>query len=719
MLNLLSIFFGGTLTLAAAYGLGAVLWRKQAAPPEILLATGAAALSLAVFVLLLCHAAVWPVFLALGICGIAGPRWRRAGTPADPIVKPLSSWERCIAGAIFAAFGIFYLVNALAPEIQADGITYHLGLPYEYVRLGAFPSHVRFYDVIPQGMEMLFTMAFAFGRHAAAKLVELGFFAAGLPLIFRIGRRLGIGDTASLAVAVFYWSAPVMGLTGSSSYNDAALVFFALAAFYLLLTGEHLPIAGALAGFCYCIKFPGLFVGIAALLFLLSTGKQRRRNTAILLAGMACTVTPWMARSMILTGNPVAPLRNDLFQNPYFNLRTDQELTAGMRSMHGIAPADLPWELALGDGLSGTFGPMLFMLPLGLLACRRREGRVCIAAAIALAIPWWSNTGARFLMPAVMLAAFPLAMVLPRRTAWLLIALQAVVCWPPVLNTWQAPYTFRLHELPWQAALGIESEEHYLQNHVSEYNVAKMVEHFTAPNARTYSLIPVAAAYTARDVSVEWQSAEGDRLVDTLRMASKYQEEPLFDWTAAWPLASLRALRFRMGESSGEEWDVAEVQLFSGADRMFNSPSWSLRAWPNVWEAPLAFDNRRSTVWRTWQPMRAGMFLEVELDHPQSLSGAVLASHTASSGAPLEIYGQDPGGSWRRLSTRPSQAKRPVEDLRLEATSVVRRAGYGYLLAPLGGEGNGKLGRQLLSQAPQWGLQVTASAGPNVLFKVR
>ena len=45
---------------------------------------------------------------------------------------------------------------------------------------------------------MLYTVAFAFGRHAAAKLVEFAFFLATVPLIFRLGRRLGATDLACL-----------------------------------------------------------------------------------------------------------------------------------------------------------------------------------------------------------------------------------------------------------------------------------------------------------------------------------------------------------------------------------------------------------------------------------------------------------------------------------------------------------------------------------------
>ena len=731
MLHLLTALFGGAFTLATAYGLGAVLWRRTQMAPEIVLATGAAAESGLVFLLLLCHAASWAVFLAVGV-GAAftaeALRTRRKRREKNDFTEtprrrgqPRTS-RGWIVAAAFGAYGFYYLVNALAPEIQPDGITYHLGLASEYARLGGFPARMRFYDALPLGMEMLFTVAFSFGRHAAAKLVELGLFTAAVPLIFRIGRKLGLSGAGALVPAVFYWTAPVIGLTGTSAYNDAALVFFTLAAFYLLLvwreSGErrYLLAAGALAGFCYAIKLPGIFVGAAALLFVLATGKGRMRNLLPLAAGLALTAAPWMIRDAVVTGNPIAPLGNSVFPNAYFHLKTERELDAGMRSRRGVTVVDTPWELALGDGFSGTFGPMLFVLPLGLLALRRREGRWCLAAAAILAIPGWSNSGARFLMPAAAVTAFALAMVLPSKAAWAAVAVQALVCWPPLLNAWQPPYTFRLHELPWRAALGLESEPAYLRSHIPEYNIARMVEGDTPPDARIYSLMPVATAYAARDVSVSWQSAEGDRLADALRTASNVPHDALLTRTASWPLSSLRALRFRASADASGEWSIAEIQLYSGEDHIFNSPLWSLRAWPNVWEAPLAFDSRHTTVWRTWQPVRRGMFLEVDLDHAQNLSGAAVLSPNME---PIEVYGRGEGPAWRLLTDRVSSERRATEDLRLEAVGVVRRAGYRYLLAPLGAEGNGQLGQQLYREAPQWGLAVVGEAGPNVLFKLQ
>src|ERR1035441_2423086 len=371
LMPLLANLFGAAFTLATAYALGALLMRQRPAPPEILLAIGAAAESVLVFLLLLFHLAHWGVFLSLGAAAILAARRgvTNNGTPAahDPIHIPRAAW------IVFLPYGVWYLVNALAPETIADGITYHLGLPNEYLRLGGFPDHVTFFDLVPQGMEMLYTVAFAFGRHAAAKLVEFAFFLATLPLIFRVGRRLGATDLACLVAAVFYFCAPVAGITGSSSYNDAAGVFFMLAAFYLLLLADprYLLPSGVLAGFCYAIKLPGLMAVAGAVLFV--AAQRRWKPVLIVAAGAALMMAPWTLRALVLTGNPVAPLMNSVFPNAYFLIATERELAASLRSLGDVRAAQVPWELAFGDRLTGTFGPLLLALPIGLLALRRRD----------------------------------------------------------------------------------------------------------------------------------------------------------------------------------------------------------------------------------------------------------------------------------------------------------------------------------------------------------
>lgn len=715
-LILLSILFGAALTLATAYALGSMALRRLPAPPEVALAVGAALESLLVFLALVAGIGYWPVYLAIGAAALAAYPGLRGKHSAEPL-----PWNRA-AAALFAAYGIFYLVNALAPETVSDGIVYHLGLAYEYTRLGSFSRRIEFYHMLPQGMEMLFTMAFAFGRHSAAKLVEFGIFVAGVPLIFRIGRRLGMRPVASLVGAVFYFTAPVIALTGTTSYNDAALVFFTLAAFYLLLAWRdsadwrYLPAAGLVAGFCYAIKFPGIFTAAGAVLFVLC---QRPRKALLVVAGAALAIAPWAIRSTVLTRDPAAPLMSAIFRNPYFHAATETDLERGLRSLGAVPASDVPWELAFGDRLVGTYGPLLFAMPLALIALRKRNGWLVLAAAVVLAIPWYSNSGARFLMPALVFGGMALGMALPRPAALAAIALQAIGCMPPLLDARLPAWQFRLHDFPWRAALRLEPEERYLLNHVPEYGVARMVERSTPPEARIFSLIPVANAYLARDVTVTWTSAEGDRMADALRTASIYPGQWFYDWKASWRPESLRALRFRMPASFEGEWDIAETQLYSGEVPIAPSPQWTLRAWPNRWEAPLAFDRLTVTGWRTWEPIRRGNYFEVDLDHPQLLTGVVLKTHTPAYRLMLDFYGQTLDGKWRRLTRYSDAIELPPLDLRLEAAKALRRNGFSYVLGPLGFDPWTPLARRMRSEAPQWGLETVAEGSNAVLFRIR
>ena len=191
--------------------------------------------------------------------------------------------------------------------------------------------------MLPQGMEMLFTMAFAFGRHSAAKLVEFGFLAATPTLSLRIGRRLGLPDRASLVAAVFYFCAPVAGLTGTASYNEAALVFFTLAAFYLLLvwrdTGEAWYLAGGWSGGGILLRHQNARrdgVGGRGALGGRIGRRRRWRELPLLAAGALPAVAPWLVRNAWVAGNPLAPLGNALFPNPYFHSLSERMLAANL-----------------------------------------------------------------------------------------------------------------------------------------------------------------------------------------------------------------------------------------------------------------------------------------------------------------------------------------------------------------------------------------------------
>lgn len=719
---MIAVLGGGILALATAYALGSLALRRLSAPAPLMLAVGAIIQSAVIFLLLLVGAASPIAFALLSVFAL-GAWWRFGSRPvAEPAKPPVGRTTRVLLAAIFGAYGIFYFVHALAPEIQPDAVTYHLGLVAEYLRLGRFPHRVGFYEMVPQGMEMLFLHAFAFGRHSAAKLVHFGFLAATVPLLMHLGRRLALPDGVALPAAAFYVCAPVVGLTGTSTYNDAALVFFVLATLYALLAWREtdargwLAVAGLTAGFCYAIKMSGLIALPAALLFVLIAGGRWR--VAVVAGVGALVAAPWMLRNAVLAGNPFAPLFNAWFPNPYFHIFTEKVLSNGLSSYGGVALWRAPWELAWGGALQGRFGPLFLAVPLGLVALRSKAGRLCWLAAMVLALPWFANMGARFLLPALPFLWLALAMALPRPAVWACLAVQAVACWPPAFELYSDKPIWHLVGFPWRAALRIEPESQYLGDHLQEYHVARMIEAATHPDEKILALMPVAKAYLPREVLEYWHSAEADRLTDILKVAGVRARAALYDVKGAWPAAPLRGVRFRLTRASPEEWDLREIRLYSHDDRVFDSPGWTVTASSYPWELPFALDENLATRWQTWAPMRPGMMAEIDFDRPQVLTGATLISEKPSPRFPITFDGLGMDGRWRLLSSSGQAELREHEDLRRAASFTVRRAGYRYILAPTGTDGNGPLGTIMDEDVVGWGLRIAGRAGPYVLFQI-
>lgn len=725
-----SIAFGAFFSLAVAWMLGNICLRRLAVPWTIALGVGAAAESTIVFLLLACGAGNWVCFLLLGVASTALYGWRGRGAVrlADPVTAPPDRLGLYVAWAVLSVYGVLYLINALAPELEPDARAYHLGLTAEYLRLGGFPHRVDFYSMLPQGFEMLFVPAFAFGRHSAARLVHCAFLLASVPLMLGIGRRLALVDGVAWSAALFYFCAPIAGITGTSAYTDAGGVFFTLATFYVLLVwrdtrdGRYLAVVGITAGFCYAIKFPGGLVTVLAVVFVIAVERRIRLSHLALLSGTALAVAaPWILRSWIATGNPVAPLFNRFFRNPYFHPSMDATLSATLRFWWGVPPWRVPYELAVGGGLGGSMGPIFFALPLGLLALRKGAGRLCWIAAALLAAPWFWNTSARFLMPALPFFALSLAMgaamVLPRQVLWACVALEAVACWPQVYGLYHPAYTWRLERFPWRAALRVQPEQDYLASILPAYHVAQLLKSNTAPGERTYSLITVPTAYTDREVLEYWHSAEAERLFDTLLLAIA-QDFTLFENKASWAPQAISALRIRMPKASPVEWQIHDIMLFSNGHSIPSDARPYLRAWPNPWELPLAFDGNPATRWRTWEPLRAGMYVEADFEHPLVLDGAVVSSPTPYDSLPFDFYGRV-GDRWHLLATRPTETAKPLGDVRMDATRSIRGAGFHYILADCGKDGLGVVGVAMAEHQADWGVEKVAGIGTEVLFRIK
>ncbi len=690
-------------TLASAYAAGLLIFPSLLLPRVIRLGLGSVVLSLIVFFELLAGAGMLPVFLATGLVLIAAGAWRYR-IVQYPVAEPLHAalW---IPFAIYAAI---YTVYAMAPEIQPDAITYHLGLTAEYARLHGFPARIGFYEMLPQGLELLFTMAYSLGGGSAAKLTHFAFLLATVPLMMAIGRELKLALTASYIAALLYFAMPVAAITGTSTYNDAALVFFTLATFHMLLLSNrarqpaHLIAVGLLAGFCYAIKITGLPIVVASLVAMLVL----TRSGWPLLAALV-PMAPWILRAFLLTGNPAAPLLNSWFPNAFFNAASEALMAAALRSHPGAGWREAIWQYAMGGGFDGMVGPLLFALPLALAAVRQRAGRLLVLAALVALSPWFLNAGTRFFMPAIPFLALALCLVAPVRLLAVLAGIQLLLCWPQVLGRFEVQYAWALHDLPWRAALRLEPEAVYLSREIGEYDIARMIENKTGPQDRTFCLTSVAKAYTTRDVRVYWYSTHEQRLEEALETALAHPARILA--SAALSGSPVTGVRVVAGAASPQEFRIFELGPFArGASQTAASPNES--------EAPGAVDGNRATSWRSRSPTERGMFLTALFQQPTVLDRVDIVMPEALAALPLIV--QTLNANWTTVADSLRTTRLPPEDLRRESTRALRQAGFRFILARAGNTGIDVIGADMVKHAAEWGLRDRGEFTPVHLFEI-
>ena len=523
--------FGAGFTVAVSMALGFLLLgglRVQFHRTEAALfafVSGSACLSLGVFFLCLLHQARPVAFAFLGAAAIGCAVWQarkqpeRAALPEMPVV-----W-RALFGVVFLAFFLCYFINGLAPEVSPDGSGYHLGNVARYARNAglAWDFH-SIYASLSQGMEMLFLVAFSFGRHSAAALVEVAFQAALPLLMVCYGRRFGFPRAAAFA-AVLVYASPIVGIAGSSAYIDVSVATLLFAVFYLLQVWDEerctnlLFFIGLLVGFSYALKYTAGVVLPFAMGFV--WWRRAARRVPVLLLGAAILITPWLLRNWLWLGNPAAPFLNHWFPNPYWTDAMESSYLAELAHYPSVKSYfAIPLQLTVTGGLvPGLLGPIFLLAPISLLALRHSHGRRLLLAGAVFAIPALFNTEVRFLIPPVPFLA--LAMGLALANSWgvlpVLAVFHAVISWPSVLNAYCDPNAWRIRGLPVRAALRLEPESSYIAAHIGDYALKPAIEQAVPPGGRIFSFAGRPAAYLDRDIIVGYESSLGEQVSQLLQ----------------------------------------------------------------------------------------------------------------------------------------------------------------------------------------------------------
>ncbi|MGH9665487.1 MAG: discoidin domain-containing protein, partial [Bryobacteraceae bacterium] len=363
----------------------------------------------------------------------------------------------------------------------------------------------------------------------------------------------------------------------------------------------------------------------------------------------------------------------------------------------------------------GLLGPVFLLAPIALLALRRREGRALLAAFAVFFLPYFANVGTRFTIPSLPFLALAMALALvnvPVALAAMAI-LHVVICWPSVVRHY-APVTWRVERPLVRPALRLIPEDRWLSQSAT-YVAARMIQRDVPRGERVFALNGTAEAYTTRDIMVRFESAQAETLGEVLFAGLSPISQPTHIEDFRFPPRKLQKLRAVQTAKGGGLWSISEFRLYNGSAELARDPRWRLTACPNPWEVQYAFDNSPVTRWLSWQAMLPGMFVEVDLNPPQTLDRVRLECAIDQPDARVELEGMDDGGRWTALSAHPEESDiPPLRGMRLAATEALKRHGIHYMLTAPDDFGSG----DYRANASQWGFTLVQEQAGMRLYRL-
>jgi hypothetical protein len=324
-----------------------------------------------------------------------------------------------------------------------------------------------------------------------------------------------------------------------------------------------------------------------------------------------------------------------------------------------------------------------------LFALRYRAGRRLLLAGALVFSTYFTNIGARFLIPC--LPFFSLALALAMGEAAPLLALlmlfHAVASWPPVLNRYVNPNCWRLVRFPVKAALRITPPEDFLRVNSYGYGVARMIEEKVPPGEPVLAMDGLPDSYTTRETLVNYESASNQALADTVNMGWSQASQPGVARIFRFPERTSRRMRVLQTKQAPypQQWNVYELRFYHRGQELERRPEWCFEASPNPWEVRMAFDNSVATRWRSGEVASPGMYLAADFGREESVDEVRLITSYDFDYTRLQLEAMNtsagPSSGWELVADNPAVVYQTIPpELRRMATREMQARGVRYLM---------------------------------------
>lgn len=406
------------------------------------------------------------------------------------------NWVEVAIGVI----ALFYMVVALMPELGADALAVHLFIPGHMAlrHQWGFDARTYVWAVMPALGNWVFTVGYMLAGETAARLINVGFifilcFLLRSMVLWAGGTAVG----ARWAVLIFL-STPLTFAEGSSLYIESIWASFVIAGVMAALKActnvstsrSELPMAGFMLGSALAAKAV-TFTILPALLLVLLWRCQTWYKTAklpIILLGLgffiAIGIIPY-ATAGWLTGNPVFPLFNKIFQSPFY-LATENFNNPSYRS--GFT-WDILYKVTFKSekyleayaGASGFQWLFLFIAgAISLLVSGQRRAMVLLAVSIlSIAIAFHSQSYLRYIFPSIIILIACIGVALSRafssvasmRLCWMTVTMLTVGMNLFFINAGNAFY----QDFPLKSIFDKSKREQYLLTRFPIRNAVELV----------------------------------------------------------------------------------------------------------------------------------------------------------------------------------------------------------------------------------------------------
>lgn len=741
MKTLFYIWLGALVVVAGSGALGAMLLRALR-----LRVTRAEAWALA----FLCGSALYSMlWFGLGLAGLVyrgvaygvtgvlvaaalatGSYRVLRGTVSPETREKLSVWGACGFAILFLPYLWVYLLYALHPEVSADGSYYHNGFLHQYVlahRIVPFPD--TFYAALSQASEIQALPGFAIGQHCVPGVVQLVYLLAATALIVCFGTRLHSAKAGWTAGFLFF-ATPVVGYVSTQALNDIAAGGAFFATFYCLhrwwTTREEswLVPAGLLAGLAFATKF-STFLAAAGFAVVVALRWWKHRDlhwrwTAAGFAALALLALPFLVRNWIWYENPIAPFGNAWFPNPNFSSWVETDYRANQRTYGWLTSYwQVPWDIAFGGkNLQGIIGPITLLLPAGLLALRMPGGLLLLVCGCIALSTYPQNVGVRFLIPAIPFFYLPLAMVVTRWREALgaLLAMQAVACWPSLVSAYTETYALILAPIPTIAQVTRATpEDETLAYRLNTYLAARWLDKNVKPGERVFGYSVYVEAYSAAHACVAHASTHCFQIADVLASGLWKGDSPTRGFHWEFPQAPVRSLRLRQTATGQDRWDLREIRLFRGAERVPLPPGTRWEASRNAKDLPYLHDGDLVTGWSPWEYLAPGQSVTLHFPEPLPLDRVEVETLFPQEAVRVLLEAPNAAGAWDLLA--PAAQAVPTEnrpDLRRAATAEMYRRDFRYLFFMQ----HEALAREMEEDPVAWNVELAAHGQDYRVFRI-